>query len=263
MVRIRIIQRAKQMAGTVTAALARKAIPYVAPFVKQKLQTLLANARGRIAQRASAGTAIKGTQLASYLDRRYARKCGVEIKQTDLATNPSITTSLATYYSPFTGVAQGTSDSTRIGDSIEVKECAIRATFTCGATSTGPTTVRIMVCKQNQMQAAALTGSAVLQDPTNIRSPKLLDQQRSFTILKDFTFKLSGFNSGDTSMVHHWNWTYRPKGCHHIKWTQADSTGAIGNMLEGNLQILIMYEQAGAASGPTSVVYFRTQWLDV
>lgn len=253
------------------AGFARKVYKkYADPYIRTRYGGLAADAAKYLLQKEkksaviSPAKAVNATPLKSYLDRTYQKKCGTEIKQTDFATNPSITTSLATFYSPFTGVAQGITDSTRLGNSIEVKSCQIRATFTCGATSSSATTVRLMVIKQNQMQAAALTGAAVLQDATNIRSARTLDQQRSFTILKDFMFKLSGVNAGDKDAVYHWNWTYRPKTCHSIKWTQADTTGAIGNMLEGNLQIMVMYEQtSGVASGPTSLVYFRTEWVDV
>lgn len=216
--------------------------------------------------KASAAQAIKNTNLASYLDRKYEKKCGVEIKQVDNAVTAASTTTTCAALSggqPFVGIAQGLTDATRIGNTIEVKSCKFKVNFYAGAASTGVTNIRIIVCKQSQMQLAALTGAALLQDPTNIRSPLIMDKQRSFSVIKDFTFKLAAFSSGDAASAKSWTWTYRPKHCHSIKWTQADTTGVIGNMLEGNLIVFVFHEQNGAVSVPSYNLYTRAEWTDV
>lgn len=241
----------------------------IVPYVGKQYGPLAANAANYllskpVSKAVSPAKVIANTKLVSYLDKKYQKKCGVEVKQVDATGAPTITTSLATYDSPYVGIAQGLTDSTRLGNSIEVKSYHIEATFHCGASSTAPTLVRVMVLKQGQMQLAALTGAAVLQDPTNIKSPLLMDKQRSFTVLKDFTFRLSAFSSYEKDTYYRWVYTYRPKSCHSIKWTQADTTGVIGNMLEGNLQIMVMYEQpTGAPSAPTTRFYSRSEWVDV
>lgn len=224
---------------------------------------ILGPAAGKKQAIVSPAKAIQSTNLGRYLDKSYVKKCGVEVKQQDTAAAPAITTSLATYQSPFLGVVQGVTDASRVGNSFEIKSLRLHCTFAAGATSTGCTLVRVMVFKQGQMQLAALTGAAVLVDPTNIRSDYIVDKQRSFTVLKDFTFKLSAFSSGDEHTTYRWNWTYRPKGCHKMTYTQADTTGVIGDVLGGNLQIMVMYEQTGVASGPTSACYYRCEWVDV
>ncbi len=225
---------------------------------------LLAKRPGKA--KVSAAQAIKNTNLASYLDKKYEKKCGVEIKQVDNAVTAASTTTTCAALSggqPFVGIAQGLTDSTRIGNTIEVKSCKFKVNFYAGAASTGVTNVRIIVCKQSQMQLAALTGAALLQDPTNIRSPLIMDKQRSFSVIKDFTFKLAAFSSGDAASSKSWTWTYRPKHCHSIKWTQADTTGVIGNMLEGNLIVMVFHEQSGAVSVPSYNLYTRAEWTDV
>ena len=213
--------------------------------------------------RTAPSAVLAKTPLKSYLDKRYAKKCGVEVKQNDGSGNPTITTSLANFNSPFVGISQGLTDSTRLGNSIEIKSYQCKINFHAGATSTAPTLVRLIIVKQLQMQLASLTGATILQDSTNIKSNYIIDKARSFTVLKDVTFTLSSFNSGSRDSYKSITYNYRPKTCHSIKWTQADATGIIGDMLEGNLQLLVMYQQpTGAASGPTCTYYDRCEWVD-
>lgn len=240
--------------GPLAVAAAAKYGPPVAKYLFSKVA-----GKGRV----TPAKAIANTKLKKYLDRTYEKKCGVEVNMRYATGTPAITTTLATLESPFVNIAQGLTDAGRIGSQVEVKSYKITAQFHAGTISTAPTLVRIIVCKQGQMQGVALTGAAVLLDPTNIRSPYLEDKQRSFTVLKDFTFMLSGFNSGNKDTYKRWVWTYRPKHCHAIEWDTADTTGAIGAMLKGNLQLLIMYEQpTGVASGPTCRTYSTAEWVD-
>lgn len=240
----------------------------IVPYVQKHYGELAANTASYLLSKpaskvTSPAKAIDNTKLKTYLDRRYERKCGVEVKQQETATSAiAITTSLASLESPFIGIAQGLTDATRIGNTLEVKSYRVDATFYAGMSSTAVTYVRVMVIKQGQMQLAALTGAAVLQDPSNIRSPILLDKQRSFTVIQDKFIKLAVPASGNDSS-YHWRYTYRPKSCHTIKFTQADTTGVIGDCLEGNLMVMVMYDQfVGTASTPTVKFYSRAEWVD-
>jgi len=242
--------------GAAAGALAR----YAAPAALSAAKYLLSKPTRKAV---SPAKAIANTKLKSYLDRRYERKCGTEVKMRDATGTPAVGTSLATLESPFLNIAQGLTDANRIGSHIEVKSYRLVAQFACGTISTGPAIIRIICLKQNQMQNAVLTGASVLSDPTNIRSPYLEDKQRSFTVLKDTTFTLSAFNSGNKDTLKRWVWNYNPKGCHSIKWDTADTTGAAASMLEGNLQIMVMYElPSGVASAPTVKTYSRAKWVD-
>lgn len=201
------------------------------------------------------------TRLASYLDKRYERKCGVEVKQNQAAAlATAVTTTLASYLNPYMGIAQGLTDVTRSGSSIEVKSLQLNLNFFAGGASSTPTMVRMIVVKQSIMQNAVLAASVILESPGTINSPYALDKSRSFTILKDKTFVLGGLTQGLPSAIKQIKWTYRPKRCHQIKWTQADTTGVVGNAIEGNIGVFLMYQ---GATAPSFDYYFRANYVDV
>lgn len=209
----------------------------------------------------SAARVVGPTRLASYLDKRYERKCGVEVKQNQVAAaSTAVTTTLASYLNPYMGIAQGLTDVTRSGSSIEVKSLQLNLNFFAGAGSTTATMVRLIVVKQSIMQNAALAAAVILESPGSIQSPYALDKSRSFTVIKDKTFVLGGLTQGLPSAIKQIKWTYRPKRCHQIKWTQADSTGVIGNAIEGNIGVFLMYQ---GATAPSFDYYFRANYIDV
>jgi len=205
--------------------------------------------------------ALTNTALRSYLDKRYQRKCGVEVKQVDVLANAvALTTTLTAYVAPFTAIAQGLTDSTRTGASVEVKALRTKITVQAGAGSTAPILVRMIWVKQGKMNGAVMAASNILTTTTNIRSAYSLNADESFTILKDVTFTVSGLSAADSDGVKYIVWDYEPKSCHSITWTQADTTGVIGNMLEGNVELYWMYE---GATAPTYNLWARSQWIDV
>lgn len=201
------------------------------------------------------------TPLKSYLDRTYAKKCGVEVKQVDVtAASAAVTTTLTSVITPYVGIGQGLTDSTRSGNSLEVKNCEFNLNFFAGAASASAVLVRVMLIRQLQMQQINITGAAVLQAPTDIKSPILLDKTRSFQIIKDQTFKLASLTGGDADSIKRWKFNYVPKGCHEVEWIQSDTTGAVTNMLQGNLALLVMYQ---GATAPIFDYYVRAKWLDI
>lgn len=229
-----------------------------------KLDALMSAAKGQYAAYKSASSpaaVLKGTKLKSYFDKTYEKKCGTEVKQQDLTfTGTALTTTLTSLSTPYTGIGQGLTDALRIGASIEVKACNFDLTFFAGAASASAVLVRVIVVKQSIMQNAALSSAVILQSNTNIRSPRMLDVTRSFTVLKDDTFTLASLTSGASNSLKQWRWKYVPRHCHKITWTQADSTGTINNMDEGNLTIFVMYQ---GATAPVVDGYIRAEWVDL
>jgi hypothetical protein len=53
---------------------------------------------------------------------------------------------------------------------------------------------------------------------------------------------------------------YRPKSCHHLNYTAGGTTGAIGEILEGNMSMYIMYEGDVA---PTYNYFYEADWVDL
>lgn len=202
---------------------------------------------------------LKGTALHSYLDRRYEKKCGTEIKQFYQPTTTGTPgTGLATLVSPFMGIAQGLTDATRVGDTIEVKKLRMRFTIRAGVASTANAQLRIIIVKQGNMSAAA-SAADILQTTSDVRSFYAQDKNEQFTILLDKTFTVTPLTTNDSKTRFVWDYVYKPKGCHAIKWTAADTTGVIANCLYGNINVKTMFEGAVA---PTLDFYVHGEYVD-
>jgi len=211
---------------------------------------------------------LQGTRLKSYLDRRYAKKCGVEVKQYQYLPAPGLVgTTLATQFTPLEGaIAQGTTDNTRIGSRIEIKRIQMKFKFTALAASTGPCQIRFIFVKLGDMPGTNPASGSILESTGNIRSmlTQTNDQTRDFTVIKDKTFKLSAVSSGDQNITKEWSWTYKPKGCHSVEWLSSDTTGSLANMTKGNFIGYIMYESVPvAAQQPTLYQYTNVEWVDL
>lgn len=210
---------------------------------------------------ASPATVVSGTRLASYLDKRYERKCGVEVKQVQNFTlGTALSTTLTHLTNPFSAISQGTNDVTRVGSSIEVKSLRLRMNVKAGAASATPSMVRLLILKQQVMQGAVPAVGSILETTSSVMSPYTLDKTRSYTILKDVVFKLGGNTQGFTNAIKSIKWDYRPKHCHQIKYLQAAATGAVSDMTYGNIAIYIMYE---GTTAPTVDYYTRANYIDV
>lgn len=204
--------------------------------------------------------ALKGTALRSYMDATYEKKCGVEIKQNDLIGSGTLTTTLANYLNPYTAIAQGLTDTNRLGNSIEVKRCTMTFDFYAGAASTTATIVRFIVVKQGKMPGAVVPITDILQFSGDIRSPKALNNDQSYTVLKDVTFKLASLTGGETDSFKRIKWTYKPKKCHRLVYIQTGATGGITEMIQGNVSVYALYQ---GATAPTFDYYSRAEYADI
>lgn len=210
---------------------------------------------------ASPATMVSGTRLASYLDKRYERKCGVEVKQVQNFTLAgAVTNTLTNFTNPYAAIIQGLTDTQRTGSSIEVKSLQFNLNIKAGAASSTPTLVRLIILKQSVMQGIAPAAGTVLETTTSVLSPYALDKTRGFTVLKDVVVKLGGNTQGFTNAVKTIKWSYRPQHCHQIKYLQASTTGGLADMTFGNVACFIMYE---GATAPTIDYYSRAKFIDV
>jgi len=223
----------------------------------QAVKTAFSNAKPGRPRKPAVGAALKQTALKSYLDKTYEKKCGVEVKQfTDNDTTTSPGTSLSTLISPFQGIDQGLTDVTRLGNSIEVKSLRFKLLLTGHATLMSR--VRIIVIKQGAMAGAVPAGSDILELDSDIKSFYTMDKNKQYSILKDVTFEMTPLSTNDAQTFKTWNFNYTPKGCHSIRYLQASTTGGIGDMIFGNINIKIMYE----GGAPTGRFAYRTEWVD-
>jgi len=213
--------------------------------------------------------AIKNTKLKSYLDKTYAKKCGVEVKhyQTSggVVTNTTLLNGIN--FPQDILIPQNTTDTGRIGDTIEIKEVQMNFSFQSGPASTRDTRMRCFLVKTGQTAPGLVpVVTDILWDATNMRSGVKDKREHTglttFTILKEWNFTLQppGVAGIDTKYL---NFTYRPKGCHSITWTDADTTGAAANVIDGHLCFYSMYETFGAISAPVITIWQEFSFVDL
>lgn len=253
----------RTLTGQLIGGAAKYAWAHRAPLM-DKFTSLMTEVRaGKKLQPASArsANALKGTSFKSYLDQTYVKKCGAEVKQIDIVASGTVPgTTLASFLNPYSGISQGLTDSTRIGASLEHHNLKIQFDFFAGALSNSATIVRLIIVKQGKMQGAVVPVGDILEVTTNIRSPGDTDNDAPFTVLKDKTFTLASFASGEKDSFKRINFIYRPKKCSVQRYLQASTTGTVADMIYGNITCYVMYQ---GATAPTFDYYSRAAWVDV
>lgn len=241
---------------------------YIGPSATQLIEQTLFK-KSKKGPVLSPGKALKSTALGSYLDKRYTRKCGMEVKVYDVYWNAqSIGGTIA--YLPLAstavgvnvGIAQGLTNITRVGDTIETKCLKIKGHFYTAATTTTPGLIRIVVIRQGAMAGTQLNPAQYLASVTNINSQLTLkaDRTEPFQVLHDSTHAISlvGADRG----ISRFNFTWRPKGCSPTTWSAADTTGALGNFTEGLISVYAMYTGC-ATTAPLFTGTGRFEYVDV
>lgn len=233
--------------------------------VLDELQTLFA--KRQQSAKVSATATLQKTPLKSYLDKTYQRKCGVEVKQVSIG--PTVTPALTNVLTAIVGttfnmgIAQGITDQTRLGNTIETKSLELRLTVD---TNVGPpnnvdTLVRIMLVRFANMASGVVPNpNQLLYTTGDIRSFKALDYVQNSTIIKDWKFTLAppGNHGTSKSITYYHN----PKGCEETKWNIADTIGNLANLEKG---LYCLYAMAENATGlyPTISFTARFNFVDV
>lgn len=156
-------------------------------------------------------------------------------------------------------IAQGTTDTTRIGNSIETKSLALK--FGCysnvlvGGSSTR---VKILLVRVTEPNGTPLVPGQILQNVASILSPPALNKSIGFKVIKEWDFTLAPQGSeGDQKWV---TFYHNPKFCEVTKWNQADVAGLTANCIKGLYQMFAMFQ--GPVS-PAIDVYARFNYVDV
>lgn len=238
------------------------------------LSDLLAGAAGKIPamiKPTPPSVALKGTALKSYLDKTYEKKCGVEVKHYYIGPAGNITTSLAlsSIFPENLALAQGLKDNDRVGTKIEVKDLKLHFSLYPNVANTATCRIRLILLKVGEVSAGTTpTGAQILADPTNIRSTLLDKDQQTvpYTIIFDRSYSVAptatASSAGCRDSVF-FDYYYKPKGCHEIVWTEADTTGATANITKGAMVLYSMYETAGTVGQPQWAYGAEFQYLDV
>lgn len=213
---------------------------------------------------------VQATNLGSYLDKHYEKKCGVEIKrQLQTGLTPGITQTLQSVIILPGTLAQGLTEYTRVGNKIEIDSIQFHATFFASASATGAQRLRVMLYKMGKNAGAVATNTQILQSVSDTRSfrqfPNTVTQ--SFKVIKDFQFTLSPPGATGTRDRYDWNYTYRPKGCHFVEWDDTTNgiAGLQANIVQGQFVFAVFYEdntQSGTHP-PSMLTDVYLQYVDL
>lgn len=212
---------------------------------------------------------IKNTKLKSYLDKTYAKKCGVEIKRFLSGgvggVIPTGTLTAIQQIPQNLAIPQNLTDSGRTGNSIEIKSLDFRMTIQSNAGALATTRFRMFAIKVGEVLPGAVPSAAqILNSTTSVRSPLVIkdEQQVPYTVLKEWNVSLAQPGAA-TNMRQDITWKYQPKGCHAIRWIDADNTGLVANIYSGAIVLYYMFEQIGFATPPSVDYVYELDFTDV
>jgi len=225
---------------------------------------------------------IKNTKLKSYLDKTYQKKCGVEVKRatnsasTFLAAAVGATSGLQQYFLFPANllIPQGVTDSTRVGNSIEIKKMFLNMSVSlaqAGTPFTASVRFRFFLVKVGEVNPPGATPGAgqILTLPTTSLSTLTMKDEQSVpnSIIKEWDFTLHPLNT-DGKDRFDIKFTYVPKGCHAIRWTDADTLGFQSNIFNGNIVLYCLWECQSLVPPPIGSVplvstYNEIDYIDI
>lgn len=177
-------------------------------------------------------------------------------------------TALVTAYNPGTndqsifltqGIAQGTSDSDRIGNSILAKDIQLRMAINFPATATvqGIHCRAMLLCWKENLQANGPTIAKIFESPTNLYSPVNKDNSDQFVVIKDKFFTLECPNGlAVTAGFKTFKWFKKLDW--HIRFIGSTTTSGSQNHL-----LLILRSSATGATNALGVTYYsRLNYTD-
>jgi len=212
---------------------------------------------------------LKGSRLKSYLDRTYQKKCGVEVKRYTAASTPTVSATFAEVirFPQNLAIALGNNEQQRAGDSIEIKEVALNFSISADVGNTRGTRCKFWLVKCGQGPTGTVpTAQNLLWLPTNIRSGPTDKDETTFpyTVVKKWDFSLPPIQAPSQAITTKYiNYTYRPRGCHAVRWTASDTTGAQGNIFSGALVLYGMFESIGGVAAPAISLWEEYSFTDV
>lgn len=226
------------------------------PYVKRRYYKTKSYA-GKSVYKFAKEMAQPGAQLAvSYLKS----KLGLNTERHWLDTvesefNPTTTLAAGGYALT---IPQGDTSNDRNGSGVRLVSYEINGYVRSSHLATTAGSVRLIVVGQKVTNGNIIAASEVLDVTTNITSPYNMDTE-GYTILYDNTFDMLGYGSNANQKNFHIsvpignNW--------HLKWTDADTTGAAANVQKGYIRMFYMY-QGFATTAPILSLYTRVKWVD-
>jgi len=162
-------------------------------------------------------------------------------------------------------IVQGATNATRVGDSIRVTRMHWRIGILQGAAQAAATRVRIVGVARKLSEGAGMAAS--IQNNQVFNTNALLDSQFSPNMVSDgisvfFDRTVTLGTSTAEPAAHTLDVV---KSDFHMVWTQADTTGVLANLCEGEADLWIAYDSnlSGVlASPPTYTICRATEFVD-
>lgn len=200
-----------------------------------------------------AGWVSSGMKAIPYLVKTVGflrNMINAEYKYIDTVTtvSPVANTGTVTYLS---GIAQGVTDITRIGNKILFKDIMWRMQASINDTAL-TSALRIIVFSARQVNGVLPTVAEVLQTVSQL-APLNRDNTKQYVIIKDYLWSLNFANDSETKIV---------KGYHVLNYhaNYDGATAAIGDAEENHLFMLCISDDA--TNGPVFTFDCRIKFYD-
>lgn len=171
----------------------------------------------------------------------------------------SITTTCTGVSIPI-AIPQGNTTNTRNGDGLRITSYKLSMLLNANSAATRTTMVRILIVKFRDSRGATMASDVFLDEPTNVNSFLNMGNTVSgggYTILRDVTIPLEATSTEGNQRMFKFSW--KPKN-HHVKWTDADTTGASNNIITGLFSAFIFCNNG--TNIPTYSAQQRVRFVD-
>lgn len=156
-------------------------------------------------------------------------------------------------------IAQGTSDITRVGNSIKAQDLQLRLAmnFASSATVLGLHCRMMLIVWKENAQQNPITAAKLFESPTNLYSAMNKDYTDQFVVLKDKFFALNN-PSGAAQTVAFQHMKLFKKTDFHIRFD--GSTGA--NATQNHIYLILRSSSTGLATSLSTTYYSRLNYTD-
>lgn len=213
-----------------------------------------------------AGKTLKLGGKVAIKQLKAALGLNTEEKYVDTVTNfysfPNTIVATSALSNIATPVPQGLTAKQRSGDTFRMTSLSFR-----GALYNGPanlitsTTARIIIVNWKHTPVSATNVADILEVTNDVNSLRTDQPANPHTILYDKTFALGATADYTNPNVRKWSWSYSPLD-HHVGYTVNDTTGAVGNVIQGYIQIYLIASSFTAGNAPYLGVYQRMKFVD-
>lgn len=215
--------------------------------------------------RTTASTVVSALTGAALIALKSKLGLNTESKYNTIATTTfTPTTTLVKAFDNLTNAAIAQDDTAqgRDGLSVRMTKWKVHGSIDNTLSNLLTTRFRIIICRYKgyMLGGSAILVADVLERTTDINSPHLIDKTAPISYLYDKTVNIDPVAAGGKQQFN-FDFTYTPKN-HHLRWTVGDTTGVVGDLLEGLISVFIMADGFTASNAPTLNIARELYWVD-